>query len=82
MFPVRYELGFYIPEDSIFNSDGSETLKSYLLITLVHICSVSSTTMETVCIIPICDRLFYLRNCVFWDVTPYGSCKNGRFGGT
>jgi hypothetical protein len=21
-------------------------------------------------------------NCVFWDVTPYGSCKNPRFGRT
>jgi hypothetical protein len=24
----------------------------------------------------------FLKNGVFWDVTPYGSCKNGRFGGT
>jgi hypothetical protein len=23
-----------------------------------------------------------LNNCVFWDVTPCGSCKNRRFGGT
>jgi hypothetical protein len=23
-----------------------------------------------------------LKNCVFWDVTPCGSCKNRRFGGT
>jgi hypothetical protein len=22
------------------------------------------------------------KNCVFWDVTPYGSCKNRRFGRT
>jgi hypothetical protein len=23
-----------------------------------------------------------IKNAVFWDVTPRGSCKNGRFGGT
>jgi hypothetical protein len=23
-----------------------------------------------------------LKNVVFWDVMPYDSCKNGRFGGT
>jgi hypothetical protein len=23
-----------------------------------------------------------LKNCVFWDVTPCGSCKNRRFGGS
>jgi hypothetical protein len=23
-----------------------------------------------------------MKNCVFWDVRPCGSCKNGRFGGT
>jgi hypothetical protein len=23
-----------------------------------------------------------MKNGVFWDVKPYGSCKNGRFGGT
>jgi hypothetical protein len=25
---------------------------------------------------------YFLKNCVFWDVTPCGSCKNRRFGGT
>jgi hypothetical protein len=23
-----------------------------------------------------------MKNCVFWDVRPRGSCKNGRFGGS
>jgi hypothetical protein len=23
-----------------------------------------------------------LKNAVFWDVTPFGSCKDRRFGGT
>jgi hypothetical protein len=28
--PVRYELGFYIPEDAIRHSDRRENLKSYI----------------------------------------------------
>jgi hypothetical protein len=28
--PVRYELGFYIPEDGIFHSHCNENLKSYI----------------------------------------------------
>jgi hypothetical protein len=31
--PVRYELGFYIPEDGIFHSHRSENLKSYIALT-------------------------------------------------
>jgi hypothetical protein len=27
--PVRYELGFYIPEDGVLHSHGPEDLKSY-----------------------------------------------------
>jgi hypothetical protein len=26
--------------------------------------------------------ILFLKNGVFWNVTPCGSCKNGRFGGT
>jgi hypothetical protein len=33
MFPVRYELGFNIPEDSIFHSHRHENLKSYVALT-------------------------------------------------
>jgi hypothetical protein len=29
MSPVKYELGFYIPEDGILHSDRRENLKSY-----------------------------------------------------
>jgi hypothetical protein len=29
MFPVRYELGFYIPEDGILHSHRRENLKSF-----------------------------------------------------
>jgi hypothetical protein len=28
------------------------------------------------------NTLFELKNDVFWDATPCGSCKNRRFGGT
>jgi hypothetical protein len=28
--PVRYEMGFYIPEDGILHSDGRKSLKSYM----------------------------------------------------
>jgi hypothetical protein len=30
VFPVRYELGFYIPEDDILHSHRRENLKSYI----------------------------------------------------
>jgi hypothetical protein len=29
--PVKYEVGFYIPEDGILHSHSRENLKSYLL---------------------------------------------------
>jgi hypothetical protein len=28
--PVNYELGFYIPDDSILHSHGRKNLKSYI----------------------------------------------------
>jgi hypothetical protein len=28
--PVKYELGFYIPEDDILHSDRRENLKAYI----------------------------------------------------
>jgi hypothetical protein len=31
--PVRYELGFYIPEDAILHSHRRENLKSYIALT-------------------------------------------------
>jgi hypothetical protein len=31
--PVRYELGFYIPEDYILHSHRREHLKSYIALT-------------------------------------------------
>jgi hypothetical protein len=33
MFPVRYEKGFYIPEDGILHSHRREYLKSYIAVT-------------------------------------------------
>jgi hypothetical protein len=37
MSPVRYELGFYIPEDGILHSHRRENLKSYNLLILVFL---------------------------------------------
>jgi hypothetical protein len=33
MSPVKYELGFYTPEDNILHSHGREYLKSYIELT-------------------------------------------------
>jgi hypothetical protein len=33
VLPVRYELGFHIPEDGILHSDRRENLKSYISLT-------------------------------------------------
>jgi hypothetical protein len=33
MSPVKYELGFYIPEESIFHSHRRENVKSYIALT-------------------------------------------------
>jgi hypothetical protein len=33
MSPVRYELGFYIPEDGILHSHRRENLESYIILT-------------------------------------------------
>jgi hypothetical protein len=33
VFPVKYELGFYIPEDDILHSHRHEKLKSYIALT-------------------------------------------------
>jgi hypothetical protein len=33
MSPVKYELGFYIPEDGILHSHRRENVKSYIALT-------------------------------------------------
>jgi hypothetical protein len=33
MSPLKYELGFYIPEDGILHSHGRENFKSYIALT-------------------------------------------------
>jgi hypothetical protein len=33
VFPVKYGMGFYIPEDDILHSDRRENLKSYIALT-------------------------------------------------
>jgi hypothetical protein len=37
VFPVRYELGFYIRVEGILHSRRSENLKSYILILFIHL---------------------------------------------
>jgi hypothetical protein len=37
VFPVRYELGFHIPEDDILHSHRRESLKSYADIFLQNV---------------------------------------------
>jgi hypothetical protein len=49
VFPVKYELDFYIPEDDIPHSHCRETLKSYIALTgwtLQQICIVSPVRYE------------------------------------
>jgi hypothetical protein len=36
MSPVRYELGFYIPEDDNLHSHRRENLKSYIVLTCIN----------------------------------------------
>jgi hypothetical protein len=33
VFPVRYEMSFYVPEDDILSSHSRENLKSYIALT-------------------------------------------------
>jgi hypothetical protein len=47
--PMRYELGFYIPEDAILHSDRRENLKPYIELTdwaLYRRCNVSPVRYE------------------------------------
>jgi hypothetical protein len=42
--PVKYELGFYIPEDDILHSHRRENLKSYVSDLSVHIQQAECTS--------------------------------------
>jgi hypothetical protein len=63
--PVRYELGFYIPEDGILHSRRRENLKSYIVLTawaLLRRCNVSPVRYELGFYIPEdCILLSHLR---------------------
>jgi hypothetical protein len=41
MTPVRYELGFYIPEDDLLHSHRRENLKSYILLFMFKPCKLA-----------------------------------------
>jgi hypothetical protein len=139
--PVKYELGFYIPEDDILHSHCREHLKSYLAhsicavrakLTVILLLAASWLTRSFpspsgsqfgvtpprrvfapsypvsyalaeaensvsrditnytyilkdkmgLSTFGMYTTLASLKNAVFWDVTPCGSCKNRRFLGT
>jgi hypothetical protein len=63
VFPVRYELDSYIPEDCILHIHRRENLKSYKR---KHIRFEVFTAVT-------------MKNGVFWDVTPCDSCRNRSF---
>jgi hypothetical protein len=44
MFPVRYELGFHVPEDGILNSRRRETLKCYIIARIISISSSNNNS--------------------------------------
>jgi hypothetical protein len=46
--PVKYELGFYIPEDDILHSHCRENLKSYTVIVISTITQSNATATVTV----------------------------------
>jgi hypothetical protein len=48
--PVKYELGFYIPEDGLHNSHRRENLKSYGINLFQCVCSLSARTRSCVCL--------------------------------
>jgi hypothetical protein len=47
MFPVTYELGFYIPEDDIPHSHLCENLRSYII--KISFCKTSGFTPVRIC---------------------------------
>jgi hypothetical protein len=60
-----------IPKDAILHNHRREILKSNKLY-----CPLFSYEMS------VAWKVLSIKNGVFWDVTPCGSCKNRRFGGT
>jgi hypothetical protein len=58
--------------------------------TISEALKVHATVSYTISSVPVYRRLVRfevftavtMKNCVFWDVTPCGSCKSRRFGGT
>jgi hypothetical protein len=42
VIPVRYELGFYIPEDGILHSYSRQKLKSYMMNTTFGILAITA----------------------------------------
>jgi hypothetical protein len=101
VFPVKYELGFYIPEDGILHIHRRERLRSYMGDALCEFRHIAYPDRGSSTLVPISAgtvpkytgtaflhvrfevlTAVTMKNGVFWDVTPCGSCKSRRFGGT
>jgi hypothetical protein len=89
MSSVRYKLGFYIPEDGVLYSHRREDLSScrdYNMSVdgeekVLETCKLFWLVWKSLSGVHL-NRQTILKNGVFWVVTPCGSCKNRRFGGT
>jgi hypothetical protein len=60
---------YWIPDDGLYGRNTRIWLNKRAINYYIATCSKTATIVN-------------LKNCVFWDVTPCGSCKNRRFGGT
>jgi hypothetical protein len=91
VFPVRYELDFYIPEDGVLQDCttsvflkmkrtdrcGLDIMHSFLAIMLICLDKTKTNNVRLKVFTAVT-----MKNVIFWDVTSCGSCANRRFGGT
>jgi hypothetical protein len=83
--PVRYELGFISQKTEFFVGIAVKTsnltpLSLYRF--LAYSLHFSGLEMVEVCSSKTSANFYTIKNRVFWDVTPCGSCKKRCFGGT
>jgi hypothetical protein len=71
MSPVRYELGFYIPEDAIRHSHRRAILRSNIDLNIDHETCVSNYTKSVTNLLYLCKCIFilidFLFTCVLHD---------------
>jgi hypothetical protein len=81
VFPVNYELGFYIPEDDILQDRNCQTVHKYLVMsprrgsTPRHTDrpTVSSKVTQTLHSRRRQNLKSYMSNNIFWHITPWSS---------